>query len=92
MLLKSSLTIAAFGIVMHAYGVNIDANAEAATSLESQLEQTQSSTDSPASYRSRMNNSQRDQSWLLRRAERERIRRELLAGRGKSEEADEEAS
>ena len=81
--------VAAFGIVMHAHGVNIDANAEAATSLQSQLEQTQSSTDSLDRDRSRMNDLQRDHTWLLRRAERERIRRELLARRGKSDGADE---
>ena len=77
---------------MHAHGVNIDASAEAATSLESQLEQTQSSTDSLDRDKSRMNDPQRDNSWLLRRAERERIRRELLAGRGKSDGADEQDS
>ena len=92
MLLKSTLKIAAFGIVMHAHGVNIDASAEAATSLKSQLEQTQSSTDSLDRDRSRMNDPQRDNSWLLRRAERELIRRELLAGRGKSDGADEQDS
>ena len=75
MLLKSSLTIAALGIVMHAYGVTIDADAEAATSLESQLEQRESTTHSLARALSRMNNPRRDNAWLYRREDRERYER-----------------
>ena len=75
MLLKSSLTIAALGIVMHAYGVTIDADVEAATSLESQLEQRHSAH-SLARALSRMNNPRRDNTWLYNLDERERFERE----------------
>ena len=78
---------------MHAYGVTIDADAEAATSLESQLEQRQTSTHSLARALSRMNNPRRDSSWLYRRDDRERYERErALALLRLEEEADEQDS
>ena len=61
---------------MHAYGVTIDADAEAATSLESQLEQRQSSAHSLARALSRMNNPRRDNTWLYNLDDRERFERE----------------
>ena len=78
MWLKSSLTIAALGIVMNAYGVTIDADAEAATSLDSELEQRQSTTHSLARALQRLSNPRRDTTWLYNRDNLERFERERV--------------
>ena len=75
---------------MQAHGVTIDAAAEAATYLESQLEQRPSSTHSLARALSRMQNPRRDSSWLYRRQDRERFERKRAQRRREQEEEEEE--
>ena len=92
MLRKSSLTIAALGIMMQAHGVTIDAAAEAETYLESQLEQRPSSSHSLARALSRMQRPQRDSSWLYRREDRERFERKRAQRRREQEEEEDSGS